>query len=607
MKNIKIKMLLAALLLMLLLSANALAAANGIGLGEYGYASTGYYVYNPESGEYDFASTEPAGGYVYYDAKNNVVRMHNAAIYGKNGVTFSISGDAATIILEGQNMIYMSEDTSFESYIETGMSLQTDTTITGSGDLTIKSDGKNTKVSMDSIGIVADGSLTIDMTGRLEVTASDGDSSSTAIRMAEPGGNLHIKNGDIELAYGNSGHNGAAAIVINSEHDFIMDGGRVVCKDNGKTGAVKHGLRSQGNMIVNDGTIIVEVGDGEFINGIQVNKELTVNGGDIQLQMGAGRAVQTLSADKMVMRDCKVDVKCADANPAYVDYRTRCYGIWSNGDITVDNSVINVQSGDDYNQSLGLYGSTLTITGGSKVTSIAGEASDRSESIFSDNLTVSDNSVVKAYVTMNQYDESFNSIIIAYGTMNVNTGSSVFAGVIGDSQKVNVEGLYANHIVTDSTGTIVAINVAEGSGTGIDSTAVQNMLLFGQDSTVKGNITLAEQVVIPEGVTVVVPADAKLNFTGSGALVLEKGSTLVIEDKNSVQSGKIKGAGQIIIGNQPAADTPAANDPATNDPAQGGIDVPKTGDEATPMLWAMLLALTGAALIALRRSARSHG
>ena len=116
-----------------------------------------------------------------------------------------------------------------------------------------------------------------------------------------------------------------------------------------------------------------------------------------------------------------------------------------------------------------------------------------------------------------------------------------------------------------------------------------------------------ESVVVPAGVTVTVPADASLTLGSGVTLTLEETAQLVVENKASIKgSGKIAGSGNAIYGNAPAADAPAADTPAADTPAQD-IEIPQTGDEAMPMLSAMMLVLTGAAMIALRRSARSRG
>lgn len=286
------------------------------------------------------------------------------------------------------------------------------------------------------------------------------------------------------------------------------------------------------------------------------------------------------------------------------------HGIYVNGGLDSENCDITAIAGTADEWSCGiLSGEGDIVVDGGRLEAISGTGCDKSTGICMEYFDlVANGSTVIA---------SGRSAAMEEGTPKaINGGRIILNGIGGASQAemlysrsafASVGGSFAvanMALKTDATGSIAVSSIDSAS---VNTSEAQNLLIFGQNSTVKGNVTLSESVVVPAGVTVTVPADASLTLGSGVTLTLEETAQLVVENKASIKgSGKIAGPGNVIYGNAPAADAPAADTPAADTPAQD-IEIPQTGDEAMPMLSAMMLVLTGAAMIALRRSARSRG
>lgn len=233
-----------------LLPATALAAApNGqvIYVGNVDVTSGGYWTTDSDGNITAFTGEgTPADNFIHYDATNNVLTLHNAAL--KKGLDYSES-------IQGGTYIHGSAIGVFHQ--------------NGAAELTIQLEGTNT-IAEVSAGIyvlafsnsTGDASLTIMGSGSLDTSGSY----SPAIRVQSNGGNatLTIQNAEVEATVTSASGNG---VVVQSGEDssasLTVEGGSLTATPG--SGIYPAGIQLQFGTAYGSGTPTVTVSNNAIV------------------------------------------------------------------------------------------------------------------------------------------------------------------------------------------------------------------------------------------------------------------------------------------------------------------------------------------------------
>ncbi len=206
-----------------LMPATALAAAPSgqvIYVGNVNVTSGGYWTTGNDGTVTAFTGEgTPADNFIHYDATNNVLTLHNAAI--KKGLDYSESIQGGTYITGSAIGVFNQNDAS-------KLTIQ----LEGSNAIENVSTGINVSASSESTG---DASLTITGSGSLDTSGSY----NPAIRVQSNGGNatLSIENAKVTATASSSG----GGVLVQSKNDssvsLTVDGGNLTATGGGNYGA----------------------------------------------------------------------------------------------------------------------------------------------------------------------------------------------------------------------------------------------------------------------------------------------------------------------------------------------------------------------------------
>ncbi len=256
--------------------------------------------------------------------------------------------------------------------LKDGIDCETDSLIITGGNIQITTNGQGGK-GLKSMGnmTVSGGTINLKTTGNAYYDTSDLDiSSPSGIKC---GANFTIS-GDCSLTINSTGSAGKgisvdSALVFNGGNIFVTTSGGIY-KYNSKLDSSAKGIKSQGNLTVNSGTIIIKT-TGSGSEGMESKKNLTINGGKIEIEAN----------DDGINAATNITI---NGGEIYV-YSSTNDGIDSNGTMTITGGLI-VSSGNtapeegfDCDQhTFKITGGTLVGTGGATSNPTASVSTQRS-------------------------------------------------------------------------------------------------------------------------------------------------------------------------------------------------------------------------------------
>ena len=252
---------------------------------------------------------------------------------------------------------------------------------------------------------------------------------------------------------------------------------------------------------------------------------------------------------------------------------------------------------------------SYTVTGGSGK-SIIKDPFSMADLTLSGNITAtgdisSTNSLL--YITSGNIDvggtiSSNNGITISGG--HVKAGSISLNTNIVDTLKLNITGgiVEAGNIqvyntngnggtdITVSGNTVVFADTITEQGANV-TTFDRGVVFTGNTGTVYGDVTLPDDVTIPEGYTLTIPDDASLTVPAGVTLTVD--GTLVVDDGATLtNNGTISGTGQVTVNGNVDGDG-TLNGPTVTKKAQDTSPAAPSGSSITSATRVTLVPVTG--------------
>ena len=176
----------------------------------------------------------------------------------------------------------------FETTAATAVKLPDGSTIVLNGVNTIKGVGSS---SEDSYGIYADGALTIQGTGTLNVTG--GDTSSRSCGIYANNGNVIISGGTITATGGTSGR-ASLGIYSYNDKNVEISGGTVTATGGTATDDGSFGINAEGEVKISGGKVEATADEGSYY-GYGIYNKAYISGGTITAASAYGEAIPNVN------------------------------------------------------------------------------------------------------------------------------------------------------------------------------------------------------------------------------------------------------------------------------------------------------------------------
>lgn len=368
------------------------------------------------------------------------LNLLNAAKTGTEDSTWD--PDTNTLTLNGVN---------FTTTASTAVKLPEAATIVLNGDNIITS-GEAT--SNDSFGIYAEGSLTIKGAGKLTVTSDTANDDSEGIYAKE---SIDISGGTVNATGGTATDDSYG---IHAGDSIAISGGTVTATG-GTASDVSYGIYTKGNITITDGTVTAEGGTATKDSyGIYSKRNTEISGGTVKAYGGdtsSGYSYGIYTDGSLTISD-DADVT---ANGGKANYNS--YGIYANTGLTIsgDNTVVTATGGEERaRKSKGIFVNSnyVTIESG-KVEATGGKAGVESYGIEArDNIEISGGTVTATggEVTSGAFTYSFG--IYSNNNVTISNTATVTAkgGETTNYDSTCSHGIYASNGLSISGGTVTA-------------------------------------------------------------------------------------------------------------------------------------------------------